>query len=58
MSNQPLFQVSNHHRESCGIPPQIDEQAFPGVYQFERKTPSFRTGDMRARPCLGLGLDA
>ncbi len=28
------------------------------VYQTERKTPSFRTGDMRARPCLGLGLGA
>ena len=33
MSNQPLFQVSNHHRESCGIPPQINEQTFPGVYR-------------------------
>src|SRR6266496_3877137 len=28
------------------------------LYQTERKTPSFRTGNMRARPCLGLGLDA
>src|SRR6266851_9039298 len=33
MSNQPLFQVSNHHRESYGIPPQIDEQTFPNVYR-------------------------
>jgi hypothetical protein len=33
MSNQLLFQVTNHHRESCGIPPQIDEQTFPNVYR-------------------------
>jgi hypothetical protein len=33
MSNQPLFQVTNHHGEACGIPPQIDEQTFPGVYR-------------------------
>ncbi len=33
MSNQPLFQVTNHHEEACGVPPQIDEQTFPGVYR-------------------------
>jgi hypothetical protein len=33
MSNQQLFQVTNHHKESCGIPPQIDEQTFPDVYR-------------------------
>ena len=33
MRNQPLFQVTNHHGEACGRPPQIDEQAFPGVYR-------------------------
>jgi hypothetical protein len=33
MSNQPLFQVTNHHGESCGIPPQIDEQTLPDVYR-------------------------
>jgi hypothetical protein len=33
MSNQPLFQVSNHHGEACGIPPYIDEQTFSGVYR-------------------------
>jgi hypothetical protein len=33
MSNPPLFQVTNHHGEACGIPPQIGEQAFPGVYR-------------------------
>lgn len=33
MSNQPLFQVTNHHGEACGVPPQIDEQTFPGVYR-------------------------
>jgi hypothetical protein len=33
MSNQPLFQVTNHHGESCGIPPLIDEQIFPNVYR-------------------------
>ena len=33
MSNQPLFQVTNHHGEASGIPPQIDEQTFPGVYR-------------------------
>lgn len=33
MSNQPLFQVTNHHGEACGIPPQIDEQTFSGVYR-------------------------
>jgi hypothetical protein len=33
MSNQLLFQVTNHHGESCGIPPQIDEQTFPDVYR-------------------------
>jgi len=33
MSNQPLFQVSNHHGEACGVPPQIDEQTFPDVYR-------------------------
>jgi hypothetical protein len=32
MRNQPLFQVTNHHGEACGVPPQIDEQTFPGVY--------------------------
>src|SRR6266571_1026165 len=39
MSNQLLFQVTNHHRESCGIPPQIDEQTFPNVYRsyFENR---------------------
>ncbi len=38
MSDQPLFQVTNHHAESCGAPPQIDEQTFPGVYRsyFEK----------------------
>jgi hypothetical protein len=40
MSNQPLFQVSNHHGESCGMPPQIDEQTFPNVYRsyFENQS--------------------
>jgi hypothetical protein len=33
MRNQPLFQVTNHHGEACGIPPQIDEQTFPDVYR-------------------------
>ena len=33
MRNHPLFQVTNHHGEACGIPPQIDEQTFPGVYR-------------------------
>ena len=33
MSNQLLFQVTNHHGEACGVPPQIDEQTFPGVYR-------------------------
>jgi hypothetical protein len=33
MSNQPLFQVTNHHGEACGVPPQIDEQTFSGVYR-------------------------
>ena len=33
MSNQPLFQVTNHHGEACGLPPQIDEQTFPDVYR-------------------------
>jgi hypothetical protein len=33
MSKQQLFQVANHHGESCGIPPQIDEQTFPDVYR-------------------------
>ncbi len=33
MSKQLLFQVSNHHGESQGIPPQIDEQSFPNVYR-------------------------
>lgn len=33
MSNQSLFQVTNHHVESCGIPPQINEQTFPNVYR-------------------------
>jgi hypothetical protein len=33
MSNQPLFLVTNHHGEACGVPPQIDEQTFPGVYR-------------------------
>jgi len=33
MSNQPLFQVTNHHGEACGILPQIDEQTFPDVYR-------------------------
>jgi len=33
MSNQSLFQVTNHHGESCGVPPQIDEQTFSGVYR-------------------------
>jgi hypothetical protein len=33
MSNPPLFQVNNHHGEASGIPPQIDEQTFPGVYR-------------------------
>ena len=33
MRNQPLFQVTNHHGEACGVPPQIDEQTFPGVYR-------------------------
>jgi len=33
MSNQLLFQVTNHHGEASGIPPQIDEQTFPGVYR-------------------------
>jgi hypothetical protein len=33
MRNQPLFQVTNHHGEACGRPPQIDEQTFPGVYR-------------------------
>jgi hypothetical protein len=33
MSNQPLFQVTNHHGEACGIPPHIDEQTFSGVYR-------------------------
>jgi hypothetical protein len=33
MSNQPLFQVTNHHGEACGIPPQINEQTFSGVYR-------------------------
>ncbi len=33
MSNQLLFQVTNHHGESYGIPPQIDEQTFPNVYR-------------------------
>jgi hypothetical protein len=33
MSNQLLFQVTTHHGESCGIPPQIDEQTFPDVYR-------------------------
>ncbi len=32
MSNQPLFRVTNHHGEACGVPPQIDEQTFSGVY--------------------------
>jgi hypothetical protein len=32
MRNQPLFQVINHHGEAGGVPPQIDEQTFPGVY--------------------------
>ena len=32
MRNQLLFQVTNHHGEACGVPPQIDEQTFPGVY--------------------------
>ena len=33
MNNQQLFQVTNHHGEACGIPPQIDEQNFPDVYR-------------------------
>jgi hypothetical protein len=33
MSKQLLFQVTNHHVESCGTPPQIDEQTFPNVYR-------------------------
>src|SRR5437764_5162988 len=33
MSNQPLFQVTNHHGEACGVPPQFDEQTFPDVYR-------------------------
>ncbi len=33
MRNQPLFQVTNHHGEACGVPPHIDEQTFPGVYR-------------------------
>jgi hypothetical protein len=33
MSNQSLFQVTNHHGESGGAAPQIDEQTFPGVYR-------------------------
>lgn len=33
MKNQALFQVTNHHGESCGIPPRIDEQTFPDVYR-------------------------
>lgn len=33
MSNQLLFQVTNYHGESHGIPPQIDEQTFPNVYR-------------------------
>ena len=33
MSKQLLFQVTNHHGESHGIPPQIDEQTFPNVYR-------------------------
>ena len=33
MRNQPLFQVTNHHAEACGVPPQIDGQTFPGVYR-------------------------
>ena len=33
MSNQPLFQVTNHHGEACGISPYIDEQTFSGVYR-------------------------
>jgi hypothetical protein len=39
MCNQSLLQVTNHHGEACGVPPQIDEQAFPGVYRsyFENK---------------------
>jgi len=32
MKNQALFQVTNQHGEACGVPPQIDEQTFPGVY--------------------------
>lgn len=33
MSNQPLFQVTNHHGEACGVPPQIDKRTFSGVYR-------------------------
>jgi hypothetical protein len=33
MSNQLLFQVTNQHVESCGMPPQIEEQTFPDVYR-------------------------
>ena len=28
MKNQALLQVTNHHGEACGVPPQIDEQTF------------------------------
>ncbi len=33
MRDQLLFQVTNHHGETCGVPPHIDEQTFPGVYR-------------------------
>lgn len=48
MNNHPLFQVTNHHGEACGVLPQFDEQAFPGVYRyyFENRIVSKRSSCM------------
>jgi hypothetical protein len=32
MSRSPIFPVTNHHTESCGEPPQIDDSA-PNCYR-------------------------
>src|SRR6266702_2888606 len=43
MSNQLLFQVTNHHGKSHGIPPQIDEQIF--LYDYEQECGTLYMGD-------------